>query len=502
MHSTDLARWVESTGLPIPEALDIALEGLKPYELASLGLWDWPFWCLPHQDLSGDWRTFGYMTGRGTGKTRSIVQFLIQGMREGNIRNFGLMSQDENRAVDTFILGEDGLVSLAPPDFPCEWEPGALIIHGPNGSRGRVFTPLSPNAMRGSNFDTFVADEIAFWPLGLRDVCWAAIEPAVRKGWEKLVWATTPQDRDPTIRKFFKRHEQDPEKHRVMRGGTMLNMFLSQAYIDDQIATKGDTRVGRREIYGEFFDGAEGALFQPSWINDNRRPQPGRLERVVIGLDPSTGDSARADRSGVVIAGLGTDRQVYVLADLSARYPDASWLKVVFDEYFARKADCVVVELNAGGSMVRSALVSYGQTRGVQVIPLKAGSPARHEPNTLYTREVRASVGKQVRAEPVAVAYELGRVSHVQGCDFTQLEDTMLLYDPSALQGRSRGKSPDDLDALVYAVTELLGLEKEQRDPRTATTGLAEINRTAPKQSGRLGPLILSGGWNPHSGMP
>lgn len=162
-----------------------------------------------------------------------------------------------------------------------------------------------------------------------------------------------------------------------------------------------------------------------------------RFYRIVIGIDPAVTSHEESDETGIIVAGRKADGSGVIIDDLSGRYTPHEWGKVVVDAYHQYKADRVVGEVNQGGDMVEHTL--------------RVLSPS------ISFRAVRASRGKHVRAEPVAALYEQGKIFHREA--FPQLETQMVSYMPGA------AKSPDRVDALVWALTDLF-LEKQIIMPR------------------------------------
>ncbi len=149
----------------------------------------------------------------------------------------------------------------------------------------------------------------------------------------------------------------------------------------------------------------------------------------MIGVDPAVTNKQESDETGIIIAGLGKDDKGYVLADLSGKYTPSDWAKTVIEAYYKYKADRVVAEVNQGGDLVEQTLRAFD--------------------STLSYKSVRASRGKMARAEPIAALYEQGKVLHVK--HFAILEDQMCRFT-----GHKHDKSPDRVDALVWALTELM----------------------------------------------
>lgn len=154
------------------------------------------------------------------------------------------------------------------------------------------------------------------------------------------------------------------------------------------------------------------------------------LTRVVIGVDPAVTSGENADLTGIVVAGKGVDGNWYVLEDLSCRLTPEGWARRVVNAYHAFKADRIIAEVNNGGELVEAVIRTVDR-------------------NVSY-KSIHASRGKRVRAEPISSLYEQGRVFHIK--PLPELEDQMCNYVPDDYDG-----SPDRVDALVWAMTELSG---------------------------------------------
>jgi phage terminase large subunit-like protein len=238
--------------------------------------------------------------------------------------------------------------------------------------------------------------------------------------------STTPRP-IPIVRELSK------SKLTVMtRSSTFANRAnLARAFITQVVSKYEGTRLGRQELMGEILEEVEGALWQRATIEactlTDRKP-PG-FARVVISVDPAVSSGATSNLTGIVAAGLGTDRHGYVIDDRSGRYTPDEWGRVAVKMFDDFKADRIVAEGNQGGDMVRHVLETV-------------------RPNIPVTI-VHASRSKQARAEPVAALYEQGRVHHVK--PFPDLEDQMCTWEPL-----SGDPSPDRLDAMVWAFTNLM----------------------------------------------
>jgi phage terminase large subunit-like protein len=204
------------------------------------------------------------------------------------------------------------------------------------------------------------------------------------------------------------------------------------------------TRTGRQELYGELLDAAEGALWTRQWIEDTRirLDQLPPLYRIVVAIDPAVTSGEDSDETGIVTAGASADGQFYVLSDDTLRSTPNEWGKAAVEAFRKWKADRIIAETNNGGDMVIMVLQQVDRN-----IPVT---------------KVHATRGKRVRAEPISALYEQYRVHHVGA--FPQLEDQMVMWTPDS------SDSPDRLDALVWALTEL-------KDNAVAHASLAAISK-------------------------
>ncbi len=241
----------------------------------------------------------------------------------------------------------------------------------------------------------------------------------------QVIVTTTPR---PT--KIVKEILKDPETT-ITRGSTYENK--------DNLATSTlitlqnkyeNTRLGRQELFGEILDDNPGALWTRVGIESARikLDEVPPLIRVVVGVDPAVTNTEDSDSTGIVTAGMSADGHYYVLADDTLKASPQDWAMRAVKSFEQHKADRIVAETNNGGDLVVHLL--------------------QQVKNSVPVKKVTASRGKLVRAEPIAALYEQGRVHHVGY--FGQLEDEMCEYEPGMNMD-----SPDRMDALVWALTEL-----------------------------------------------
>jgi len=213
----------------------------------------------------------------------------------------------------------------------------------------------------------------------------------------------------------------------VTRGSTFDNAAnLAPAALQQLKEKYEGTRLGRQELYAEVLDDIEGALWSYSMIEKNRATETPEYQRIVVALDPAVTSGDDSDETGIVVAARGQDDEFYVLEDATIKASPDGWARLAIELYHKYNADRIIAEVNNGGDLVERVV------RTIERVPYSA---------------VRASRGKLVRAEPIAALYEQGKVHHVG--EFKELEDQLISYTPTSR------KSPDRLDALVWAITEL-----------------------------------------------
>jgi phage terminase large subunit-like protein len=207
---------------------------------------------------------------------------------------------------------------------------------------------------------------------------------------------------------------------------------LASGFLEAVRSRYGGTRLGRQELDGELIEDRDDALWSRQILEQAAGGDAAQLRRIVVAVDPPASSRKTSDACGIVAAGLDEDGVAVVLADatIGAAKPQ-QWAARAVDLFHRLQADCLVVEVNQGGEMA---------TAVIRTVDAKVAVKA-----------VRAQRGKWLRAEPVAALYQQGRVRHASR--FPELEDEMCDFGPNGL---SNGRSPDRMDALVWAITELM----------------------------------------------
>ena len=403
----------------------------------KLLLQDWRLWAredqLPPEPAT--WRNWLLLGGRGAGKTRSGAEWVrAQALGHWGVacKRIALIGPSLIEARLVMVEGPSGLLSVHADEERPIYESSKRLITWPNGSVAQVFSADEPETLRGPQFDACWCDELAKWKYA--DDAWAMLQFALRLGnHPQCVITTTPR---PTA--LLKKIITD-EATVISRATTFANAGnLAPTFMRDIEARYGGTRLGRQELMGELIDDDPDALFKRDIIEKARVKFAPPLRRIVVALDPPAGFGKKSNACGMVVAGLCLAGDVYILEDATIRgLRPAQWASRAVKLFQDWKADRIVAEINQGGAMVEQVLREVN-------------------PDVSY-KSVHASRGKAARAEPVAALYEKNRVHHVGA--FPELEDEM------CSQIKTGVHSPDRLDALVWAVTELL-LTKGPAEPR------------------------------------
>ena len=479
----------ESYGPEVAERLVLATwRQLPVLERAALAA-DWSFWVRTKQDAPArGCRTWGFLTGRGFGKTISISNFIRNEVEAGRAPLVCLIAQDEQSCIDIQVLGPSGLIATAPPWFKPTWEASALQLVWPNGARAYVRTPEVPGKIRGLEYYLTWASELQSWPTSSREEALTNVFLSTRLGAARVVWDATPKRRHPLLKELLAQHEADPRTHVVVRGTTHENAAnLGDGYVADMERKYGGTLKGREELLGEMLEDAEGALFKQAWFK--RAVLPAALERRVVSIDPAVTSRKGSDMTGLVESGCFAG-QAYVIRNGTGKYEPAKWAGTALDWYVDDGCDELIAETNKGGDLVAQTIRGLAKDRGLEVEVLPKGAPPRRrQAGKVWIREVYARGAKEERAAPVATAYERGRVTHVVGADLASLEDTLTTWEP-----KPGADSPGDLDALVHSVVELLRLDENTPDPSAGFKGITEAAKAlaAPAKPTNIAHVLAS----------
>jgi len=392
-------------------------------------------WARPAQLLPGtpraekqqtDWRYWLIEAGRGFGKTRTGGESVREWAEDPNERIL-MIAPTANDVREVMIEGPSGLLSCYPPGRKPEYNSSRHLVQFPSGAIGITRSADEPERLRGPQFTKFWADEFCAWRFA--EQAWEQLTFGFRlRSASKLKGIITTTPKPLPVYKKIRKHPRTV----LTKGSSYDNRSnISEEFYQDVIAPYEGTRLGRQEIDGELLEDTPGALWTLTLI-DAYRIKPGEIRwdllvRIVVAVDPAVSSGESAAETGILVVGLTVSGHIVVIDDVSLQGRPLEWARAAIAAYKKYGADRVVGEVNNGGELVEANL------RAV-------------DPSVSY-KAVRASRGKITRAEPVAAIYEQGRGHHAG--KFGALEEQMTTYVPGQ-------KSPDRMDALVWAVTDLV----------------------------------------------
>ena len=354
-------------------------------------IYDWDKWARPEQlPPDGAWTTWLMLGGRGSGKTHAGAEW-VRALAAAKISPIALVGQTMTEVLAVMVRGRSGILEAHP-----EWQRPRLrnnVLTWANGVEAMVMSASDPDRFRGPQFAAAWCDEVAKWPDP--DAAWDMLQFSLRLGDHPRQLATTTPRPIPLLRRLL------ADKHTVVtRMRTDENKHLAQSFYDAVVGRYRGSVLGRQELDGELIEDSPDALWQRGMF---RRAGDEPLQCVVVAVDPPVTGGLKSDACGIVVAGR-TETGAVVLEDLTLQPASPmGWARRAVAAFHNHGADCIVVEVNQGGDMVRTVI---GQ--------VDANVPVR---------AVRAMRGKWLRAEPVATLYAQGRVSHRPG--LTALEDEM-----------------------------------------------------------------------------
>lgn len=378
----------------------------------------------------GKWRIWLIYGGRGCGKTWTGSRQGIEYLRKHGKNAVLLIVAPTDKAIRRVCLeGKSGLHTLYKHEFT-RYNKTELELDHRSGGKVICISAKDPERLEGPGAGMVWIDEVGM----IAEESFKNARLACREGEDpKLLLTTTPKNR-----KFLKAIMK--EKTTVTSHATTYdNEFLSKAAQEDFKTTYKGTRVERQELDGQFIEDVEGAFWNSSDIDDNRRTLAQCPEFVTIrmGVDPMTKKKRQNAETGITVAALGTDGHCYIFESSGYRLSPAGWGGKVVDAYYRHTAEAIIAEDNQGGDMVESTIrAAAGNGDG----GLSAGE-------LLNIRRIHARVSKSGRAEPVSVLYKRGFVHHVGV--FPELEEQMCSFPVSA-------EYKDRLDSMVYVVADLL----------------------------------------------
>jgi phage terminase large subunit-like protein len=390
----------------------------------------WQAWARDKQleeiECPWPWTLWLILAGRGFGKTRTGAEKVIEWAQDDPHAHIALVARTAADIRDVMVEGESGVLACSPPWFKPKYEPSKRRLTWPNGAWATTYSADEPDSLRGPQHTKAWGDEPAAWQY---EETHDQLMFGLRLGKQpQAVYTTTPR-----ATRFIKTLVRLKTTH-TTRGTTYENLRNLAPNFQAQVIGKYEgTRLGRQELEGLILDDNERALWKrEAMIEALRVTEHPDLKRIVVGIDPSVNDGTEVDNQelaecGIIVAGLGVNDHGYLLADKSLMGSPMQWANEGVTAYRVFKADRIVAEVNNGGKLVEAV---------IRVV----------DKNVSY-KDVHASRGKLTRAEPVSSLAEQGRIHHVG--THPEVEDQMCNWEPGA-------KSPDRLDALVWAFTELM----------------------------------------------
>lgn len=412
--------------------------------------YEWQFWARPDQlEPSGEWSTWLALAGRGFGKTELGAQWVRKRVSEGAMA-VALVAETQKDLEEVMI---PRLLKVSPPSETPEVRYKPVRLRWPSGAVAFGYNGTEPDQLRGPEFDTAWVDELAKYSKARET--WDMLQFTMRRPDPRVLVTTTPRP-IPIIKDILK-----DQKTVKTVGSTMANADnLAPSFLKAVQDKYAGTRLGRQELEGEIVDDVVGALWTRAMLDNGRRkagedgmPIDGNgrrieMSRVVVAIDPSgtAGASDDGDDVGIVVAGRGIDGRGYVLEDATCKLSPDGWARRAITAYHRWQGDRIVAERNFGGAMVQAVI--------------------RAADGSVPYKEVTASRGKSARAEPISALYEQGRVSHV-GTGLVDLEDEMVLMTANGYTGE---RSPNRVDAVVWALTEVMLGHQVQKPDTTAVS--------------------------------
>lgn len=377
----------------------------------------------------GDYRYYILLCGRGFGKTFAGSGWIYRKVLDGAMS----LACCAPTYSDLYGVMIPAIQAWSPPGKKPVYNQKEHTLIYPNGATIWCFS--SDTEVRGPNIEYMWCDEIAKWCDSIPEKVeerFDVLDFAVRVGDNPQTIITTSPKPFPLIKKWIE-NSTKTHRYRIQTGTLFDNPHISKKAKDDLLFKYDGTRLGRQELWGELLEDVEGALWSTKLIDDNRITlsdfkEKVKIERTVIAVDPAVTDSKDSDSTGISVVGISKN-QAYVIADCTIKGSPNAWARAAIDAYTKYGASMVIAEQNQGGDLV---------TMNLRTIA-----------NNLPIKLIHAKKSKLVRAEPVAALYEQGKIHHVG--IFHELEKEMTTYNANP-----KCKSPDRMDALVYAITELM----------------------------------------------
>lgn len=402
--------------------------------------------------------------GSRSGKTALIVRAIIQRAIKAPRSRHGIQRFRFNHCKES--IGMDTLPKVMmsfPEPVRGTMNKSDWYMHFPNNSEiwlGGLDDKERTEKMLGKEYATLYLNEASQIPYSSRNLavtrlaqkCPYEIDGEKRELALKMYYDCNPPGKAHWLYQIFHQHRDPETKQPLSNPGDYAHMRLNPRDNADNLP--GDyireleglsSRMRRRFLDGEYGEAAPGALWTEEVIDKWRETTLPDMVRVVVAVDPSGAadeDNAENDAIGIIVAGLGTDGNAYMLEDCTVKAGPKTWGQVATSAYDRHMADKIVGETNYGGEMVKFVV----QTA---------------KPNVPF-RKITASRGKVLRAEPVSALTEKGKVRFAGR--FIKLEEELCGF---TTHGYTGSDSPNRADAFVFAMSELFpGIVAEKAEKK------------------------------------
>lgn len=378
----------------------------------------------------GDWRIWMLLAGRGFGKTRAAAEAVRKLVMSGKYKRIALIANTIEEVKQVMVEGVSGLQNISKDEDGLTYIPSRRELRWKNGAVATLYGAENYQQLRGPQFDLAWVDEFAKF-LYPRET-FEQLSFSLRMGDDpKLILTTTPRPL-PFIKELMARDDVV-----TVRGSSLENQAnLSPAFLKQLEYLKG-TRLEAQEIYAEILEDNPNTLWSWRDIENCYKDPPHYIENIVIGIDPAITSGENSDETGIIVVGKDCNDTAFVLEDASMRATPEVWVKKVANLYKKYHAQKIVIETNAGGDLLEELL-------------------KREDPN-MRIRKVHAKESKVCRAQPVVMLYQKNLVFHAK--QFRELEMEMVTYEVGQ-------KSPDRMDALVWALSDLFEIETDNYVPK------------------------------------
>ena len=391
---------------------------------------EWEKIARPNQLMpKGNWRIWLMLAGRGFGKTRAAAEAIRKLVMSGQYRRIALIANTIQGAKQVMVEGQSGLLAISEKEDGLNYIPSKRLLSWKNGAIATLYGAEHYEQLRGPQFDAAWVDEFAKFMYPKET--FEQLSFSLRLGQDtKAILTTTPRPIQ-FIKDLMARQDVV-----TVRGSSLENKDnLSPTFLQQLEYLKG-SRLEAQEIYAEIVENSKNTLWSWDDIESCYKNPPHFLDNIVIGVDPAITHNDNSDETGIIVAGKDAYGKAYVLEDASQCSDPEQWANKVAELYQKYKAQSIILEINAGGDLLVNLLKSKNADMKIK---------------TVYAHK-----SKIARATPIVLLYQKKLIFHAM--QFQKLEMQMATYEPGQ-------KSPDRLDAMVWAMTELFQNNIENEMP-------------------------------------